>query len=139
MTIPAENIVWASSARMSLKGFERCTELSLPQLQLLGRLGTGPLKSPDDDHYREAERVMRSLLTLLRLDYAVESLDGGWEITDTGRAHLRHASIIAEHQASAALADANEERERGRDATKLLARAQRWLDIANDLSGRGSR
>jgi hypothetical protein len=48
--------------------------------------------------------------------------------------------LYAEEQAARHLGNYNEEVERGavKTAAKSLEKAQRWLDRANDLSGRGS-
>jgi len=48
--------------------------------------------------------------------------------------------LHAEAEAARHLGNYNEEMERGalKTAKKSLAKAQRWLDIANELSGRGS-
>jgi hypothetical protein len=57
-------------------------------------------------------------------------------------AHPARAKAIAEAEAKSAayLGDSNEHREAGRTdaADRCLARAQRWLDKANDLRGQGS-
>jgi hypothetical protein len=54
---------------------------------------------------------------------------------------LSDRNVHAETEAGRHLGNYNEEIERGalKAAERSLAKAQRWLDVANDLRGQGSR
>ena len=74
---------------------------------------------------------------LVALGYAREYRHGGHEITDAGRETLRLGIMNADAEASSALGNSNEAREAGnvKGAERWLARAQVYLDEANDLRG----
>jgi hypothetical protein len=64
-----------------------------------------------------------------------------FHINDDGRETIRVRLLHAESEAARYLGNSNEAREAGNieKAARLLAKCQRWHDIANDLRGDGAK